>query len=122
MKRTSLLDQQMAERRQRILDAARGMIGERGYEGLTMRDLAEASRVTVPTFPLSAAPAAPATPTSTTFFPAHPPSFHTGSEKSSRASSLTGMAHTPWHMLSALIPEPAFSAGSAVGGGVEPVA
>ena len=71
------------------------------------------SRVTVPTFPLSAAPAAPATPASTTFFPAHPPSFHTGSEKSSRASSLTIKAHRPWHILSALNPEPAFSAGSA---------
>ena len=69
----------------------------------------------MPTFPLSAAPAAPATPASTTFFPTHPPSFHTGSEKSSHASLLllTSLAHTPWHMLSALSPEPAFSAGSA---------
>ena len=39
----------MAERRERILDAAREIIGERGYEALTMRDLARASRVTVPT-------------------------------------------------------------------------
>lgn len=45
----SLLDQQMAERRERILDAARSIIAERGYEGLTMRELAQASRVTVPT-------------------------------------------------------------------------
>jgi AcrR family transcriptional regulator len=45
----SLLDQQMAERRERILEAARTIIGARGYEGLTMRDLARASRVTVPT-------------------------------------------------------------------------
>jgi AcrR family transcriptional regulator len=45
----SLLDRQMAERRERILEAARSIIGELGYEGLTMRDLARASRVTVPT-------------------------------------------------------------------------
>jgi len=45
----SLLDQQMAERRERILEAARAIIGEHGYEALTMRDLAQQSRVTVPT-------------------------------------------------------------------------
>lgn len=39
----------MAERRERILDAAREIIGERGYGALTMRDLARTSRVTVPT-------------------------------------------------------------------------
>ena len=39
----------MAERRERILEAARGLIESRGYEGLTMRDLAGASGVTVPT-------------------------------------------------------------------------
>lgn len=39
----------MAERRERILAAARETIGVRGYESLTMRDLARASRVTVPT-------------------------------------------------------------------------
>ncbi len=39
----------MAERRERILEAARGIIGEKGYEALTMRELARASRVTVPT-------------------------------------------------------------------------
>jgi AcrR family transcriptional regulator len=41
--------QQMAERRERILEAARGLIESRGYAGLTMRDLARASGVTVPT-------------------------------------------------------------------------
>ena len=44
-----LLAQQMEERRERILAAARETIGERGYAALTMRDLARASRVTVPT-------------------------------------------------------------------------
>jgi len=39
----------MAERRQRILAAARGIVAARGYEALTMRELAQASRVTVPT-------------------------------------------------------------------------
>jgi AcrR family transcriptional regulator len=39
----------MAERRERILEAARERIETRGYDGLTMRDLAAASRVTVPT-------------------------------------------------------------------------
>ncbi len=39
----------MAERRQRILNAARSLVAERGYEALTMRELAQASRVTVPT-------------------------------------------------------------------------
>ena len=45
----SLVDQQMAERRERILEAARELIGEHGYEGFTMRQLAAASRVTAPT-------------------------------------------------------------------------
>ena len=45
----SVLGQQMAERRERILEAARELIERVGYEGLTMRDLAGASRVTVPT-------------------------------------------------------------------------
>jgi AcrR family transcriptional regulator len=44
-----LIDQQRAERRERILETARRLIGERGYDGVTMRDLAEASRVSVPT-------------------------------------------------------------------------
>jgi AcrR family transcriptional regulator len=47
--RIDFLAQQMAERRERILSAAREIIGQRGYEALTMRDLARASRVTVPT-------------------------------------------------------------------------
>lgn len=45
----SRLEEQMTERRQRILEAARAIIGEQGYEALTMRDLARHSRVTVPT-------------------------------------------------------------------------
>jgi AcrR family transcriptional regulator len=45
----SLVDQQMAERRERILEAARQLIAEHGFEGLTMRSLASASRVTAPT-------------------------------------------------------------------------
>jgi AcrR family transcriptional regulator len=38
-----------AERRQRILAAARAIVASRGYEALTMRELAQKSRVTVPT-------------------------------------------------------------------------
>lgn len=45
----TLFDEQKAERRARILAAARTIIAERGYDGLTMRGLAEASRVSVPT-------------------------------------------------------------------------
>ena len=45
----SLFEEHKAERRARILKAARALIAERGYEGLTMRDLADASRVSVPT-------------------------------------------------------------------------
>jgi AcrR family transcriptional regulator len=44
-----LLEEHKAERRARILVAARRLIAERGYDGLTMRDLAQASRVSVPT-------------------------------------------------------------------------
>ena len=40
---------QMAERRERILAAAREIVAEHGIEGLSMRDLAQKSRVTVPT-------------------------------------------------------------------------
>ncbi len=47
--RVDILAKQMAERRERILAAAREIIGRQGYEALTMRDLARASRVTVPT-------------------------------------------------------------------------
>jgi AcrR family transcriptional regulator len=45
----SLLDEHKAERRARIGKAARQLIAERGYEGLTMRDLAQKARVAVPT-------------------------------------------------------------------------
>ncbi len=45
----TLLAQQMAERRERILQAARDVIAERGFDGLTMRELAQAAGVTVPT-------------------------------------------------------------------------
>jgi AcrR family transcriptional regulator len=44
-----LLEQQKAERRGRILAAARRLIAQHGYDGLTMRELARASRVSVPT-------------------------------------------------------------------------
>lgn len=44
-----LIEEHKAERRGRILAAARTLIAERGYDGLTMRDLAQASRVSVPT-------------------------------------------------------------------------
>src|SRR5262245_39106061 len=45
----SLFDEHKAERRGRILGAARRLVAERGYDGLTMRDLARAARVSVPT-------------------------------------------------------------------------
>jgi TetR/AcrR family fatty acid metabolism transcriptional regulator len=45
----NLFEEHKAERRARILTAAREIIAERGYDGLTMRDLARASRVSVPT-------------------------------------------------------------------------
>lgn len=45
----SVLEKQMAERRERILEAARGLIEREGYEGFTMRQLAAESRVTAPT-------------------------------------------------------------------------
>jgi len=44
-----LFEEHKAERRARILVAARELIAARGYDGLTMRDLAKASRVSVPT-------------------------------------------------------------------------
>jgi AcrR family transcriptional regulator len=47
--RAQALAKQMAERRARIVAAAQAIIGERGYAAITMRDLARASRVTVPT-------------------------------------------------------------------------
>jgi len=43
------LETRMAERRARILEAARSLIETHGYEALTMRDLARISEVTVPT-------------------------------------------------------------------------
>jgi AcrR family transcriptional regulator len=45
----TLFEEHKAERRARILAAARSLIAERGYDGLTMRELARASRVSVPT-------------------------------------------------------------------------
>ena len=45
----TLLAEQMAERRERILAEAREIIGARGFDGLTMRALAQAVGVTVPT-------------------------------------------------------------------------
>lgn len=45
----SLIAEHKAERRARILAAARQLIAERGFEGLTMRELARAGRVSVPT-------------------------------------------------------------------------
>jgi AcrR family transcriptional regulator len=39
----------MQRRRERILQAARGLIGSLGFSGLTLRELAEAAGVTVPT-------------------------------------------------------------------------
>ncbi len=45
----SVLEQNMAARRERILEAARQVIERDGFEGLTMRSLADAGEVTVPT-------------------------------------------------------------------------
>src|SRR5262245_33997697 len=44
-----LLDEHKSERRVRILTAARQQLAKHGYDGLTMRDLAQAARVSVPT-------------------------------------------------------------------------
>ena len=44
-----LVTRQKEERKQRILDVARLLIAEHGYAGVTMRDLAEKSLVSVPT-------------------------------------------------------------------------
>jgi AcrR family transcriptional regulator len=46
----SLFDEHKAERRARILAAARKLVVTKGYAGLTMRDLARAARVSVPTW------------------------------------------------------------------------
>lgn len=45
----SVVEQKMAARRQRILEEARRLIASDGFEGLTMRELAQAAEVTVPT-------------------------------------------------------------------------
>ena len=45
----SLFEQHKAERRARILDAARRLVAERGYDCLTMRELARVANVAVPT-------------------------------------------------------------------------
>ncbi len=45
----SLLDEHKAERKARIGKVARQLVAERGYEGLTMRELAQKARVAVPT-------------------------------------------------------------------------
>jgi AcrR family transcriptional regulator len=44
-----LVTRQREERKERILDAARLLIADRGYDAVTMRDLAEKSLVSVPT-------------------------------------------------------------------------
>ena len=45
----SLFEEHKAERRARIISAARTLVTKHGYDGLTMRDLAAAARVSVPT-------------------------------------------------------------------------
>ena len=45
----SLFEEHKAERRARIIKAARELVTKHGYDGLTMRDLAAAARVSVPT-------------------------------------------------------------------------
>jgi AcrR family transcriptional regulator len=44
-----LVTEQKLERREKILEAARKLIAERGYDGITMRELAAHCRVSVPT-------------------------------------------------------------------------
>jgi AcrR family transcriptional regulator len=44
-----LVEANKGERKRRILAAARKLIAKHGFDGLTMRELAEASRVSVPT-------------------------------------------------------------------------
>jgi AcrR family transcriptional regulator len=44
-----LVSRQREDRKERILEAARQLIAERGYEAVTMRDLAEHGLVSVPT-------------------------------------------------------------------------
>jgi AcrR family transcriptional regulator len=45
----SLFEEHKAARRQRIGAVARKLVAERGYDGLTMRELAQVARVAVPT-------------------------------------------------------------------------
>ena len=45
----SLFEEHKAERRTRIIAEARKLVEKHGYDGLTMRDLAAAARVSVPT-------------------------------------------------------------------------
>ena len=45
----SLFEEHKAERRTRIMAAAKKLVVKHGYDGLTMRDLAVAARVSVPT-------------------------------------------------------------------------
>jgi len=47
--RMTRVAEQMARRRERILEAAREIVAERGFEGLTVRALADAAGVTAPT-------------------------------------------------------------------------
>lgn len=44
-----LVAKQREERKQRILEVARRLVADRGYDGVTMRELAEESLVSVPT-------------------------------------------------------------------------
>lgn len=44
-----LVSKQREQRKQRILETAHRLIGDRGYEGVTMRELADESLVSVPT-------------------------------------------------------------------------
>ncbi len=44
-----LVAKQREERKRRILDVARKLIAEKGYDGVTMRELADLSLVSVPT-------------------------------------------------------------------------
>jgi AcrR family transcriptional regulator len=46
---TNLFEQHKSDRRRQIQKAARKLVSERGYDGLTMRDLARAAKVSVPT-------------------------------------------------------------------------
>ena len=45
----TLFDEHKSERRERIMAAARTLVAIKGYDGLTMRDLARAAKVSVPT-------------------------------------------------------------------------